>query len=50
MKKAKLFLLGMVAVTIFAFSCTPEKIVGDEYQDEVDKDKIERPGCQGGNC
>jgi hypothetical protein len=49
MKKGSI-LLGLLAVFVLTvISCTPQNQVGDDYQDEVDKDKVERPGNQGGN-
>ena len=50
MKKTifSLVVLALLFVTT-VISCTPESKAGNEYQDEVDKDKIERPGNQGGN-
>lgn len=47
--KNKNFILSIIALMFVALvSCTPENNK-DEYQEEVDKDKIERPGSQGGN-
>tara|TARA_R100001369_G_scaffold47280_2_gene73678 strand:- start:2130 stop:2270 length:141 start_codon:yes stop_codon:yes gene_type:complete len=45
----KKVVFAIMAIALLAVSCTPETLNKNDYQDEVDKDKIERPGNQGGN-